>query len=302
MNLIRRLLPAVVLFSAISLAPADTPATRAAKLFSQDQFLRYTDDELHPRLEVSIVTLSNKKGTFTIDLVSAIHIADASYYADLNERFKHYDAVLYELVAPDGQLPEKNAAPHHPVAGLQKLLKSLLGLSYQLDEIDYTSPNFVHADMDPDEFAAAQEKRGESLLGLIMQAYMKQATNGPSTAPIKVRPLPALPPGTAPNLERRQLSFKRLLAPTMSELVDQAETLDGPDGSAIVTDRNDAALKVIRKQRKADKKHIALFYGAAHMPDMATQLVTNDKLKMTKTQWLTAWDLTAPATPPSTQR
>ena len=36
-----------------------------------------------------------------VDLVGAVHIADKRYYRDLNRRFKKYDAVLYELVAPE---------------------------------------------------------------------------------------------------------------------------------------------------------------------------------------------------------
>ena len=41
-----------------------------------------------------------------VDLVGAVHIGDKSYYQDLNRRFRKYDAVLYELVAPEGtQVP-----------------------------------------------------------------------------------------------------------------------------------------------------------------------------------------------------
>ena len=40
----------------------------------------------------------------------------------------------------------------------------------QLDEIDYTKRNFVHADMSPDEFAASMKKKGESLWNMIWKA------------------------------------------------------------------------------------------------------------------------------------
>ena len=43
----------------------------------------------------------------TVDLIAAIHIADAAYYAELNRRFADYDSLLYELVAPvEGRIPE----------------------------------------------------------------------------------------------------------------------------------------------------------------------------------------------------
>ena len=38
-------------------------------------------------------------------------------------------------------------------------MTSALGLSFQLDEIDYTRPNLVHADMTPDEFAQSMRDR-----------------------------------------------------------------------------------------------------------------------------------------------
>src|SRR3954464_10640003 len=42
-----------------------------------------------------------------VDLIGAVHIADPAYYEKLNERFKHYDVLLYELVAPEGTIVEK---------------------------------------------------------------------------------------------------------------------------------------------------------------------------------------------------
>ena len=43
-------------------------------------------------------------------------------------------------------------------ASAQQGLTRMLGLEFQLDRIDYTAPNFVHADMSPKEFEAAMAK------------------------------------------------------------------------------------------------------------------------------------------------
>ena len=60
--------------------------------------------------------------------------------------------MLYELVAPQGTRIPKGAKPgNHPVAMLQNGLKDMLGLEHQLQYIDYTENNMVHADMSPDE-------------------------------------------------------------------------------------------------------------------------------------------------------
>src|SRR5262245_48645158 len=42
-----------------------------------------------------------------IDLVAAVHVGEQGYYRRLNKEFEKYDAVLYELVAPEGARPRK---------------------------------------------------------------------------------------------------------------------------------------------------------------------------------------------------
>ena len=72
-------------------------------------------------------------GDVQVDLVGAVHVGEKSYYAALNECFKKYDAVLYELVAPPGTRIPKGAKPGaHPVAMLQNGLKDMLALEHQL--------------------------------------------------------------------------------------------------------------------------------------------------------------------------
>jgi len=43
----------------------------------------------------------------------------------------------------------------------------------------------------------------------------------------------------------------------------------GPGGSTIVSERNKRALAVLKNQIKKGKRHLAIYYGVAHMPDMA---------------------------------
>ena len=73
-------------------------------------------------METSIVSFSNGKTgeeEATIDLVSAIHVGDRQYYDKLNDLFAHYDALLYELVAPEGSTqpidqPTEASIPSRP--------------------------------------------------------------------------------------------------------------------------------------------------------------------------------------------
>jgi hypothetical protein len=60
----------------------------------------------------------------------------------------------------------------------------------------------------------------------------------------------------------------------------------------IVKDRNAAAMKVFQRQLTSGKRKVAIFYGAAHMPDFDQRLREDFGLKQVEKFWLTAWDLT----------
>ena len=50
-------------------------------------------------------------------------------------------------------------------------------------------------------------------------------------------------------------------------------------------------MRVFQKQLAGGKKRIAIFYGAAHMPDFEQRLTKDFGLKRKSTGWHTAWDL-----------
>jgi hypothetical protein len=68
-------------------------------------------------------------------------------------------------------------------------------------------------------------------------------------------------------------------------------SLGGEEGSVLISDRNEAALKVLRKEIAAGKKRLAIFYGAGHLADMDKHLRQDFGLKPVEITWLTAWDL-----------
>jgi hypothetical protein len=96
----------------------------------------------------------------------------------------------------------------------------------------------------------------------------------------------------------RALRLKRIMAEQFEDMETATAVLDGPEGSTIVTERNKAALRVLRQQFDAGHARIAIFYGAAHLPDMEERLDADFHLKPGGTKWLTAWDLSAQKTPP----
>ena len=121
-------------------------------------------------LETSVSSLASPDGEVQVDLIGAVHVADLAYYRELNERFRDYDVVLYELVAPEGtRVPQGGQKSQHPVGRMQQGIKGLLDLSFQLDHIDYTSDKLVHADMSPEEFAKSMKDRGESFIQILFR-------------------------------------------------------------------------------------------------------------------------------------
>lgn len=246
-------------------------------------------------METAVVRyVSTDRPGVTVDLVGAIHIGDKSYYDDLNKLFESYEVVLYELVAPEGTRVPKEGRPGnnaHPIGAMQNGMGAMLELQHQLDRVDYTKENFVHADMSPEDFNKSMEKRGESLMqmflrmmgqGMVQQAAQQQKEGGGST---DLGLLMAL------FSKDRAHKLKSLFADQFENMESQMLLFDGPDGSTIITERNKKAFEVLDKQLKVGKKNVAVFYGAGHLPDMEKRLAADFGLKREGEKWLTAWSL-----------
>jgi hypothetical protein len=226
-----------------------------------------------------------------VDLVGAVHVGDVAYYQQLNEYFKQYDALLYELVAPVGTVVERGrgASNSHPVGFLQNGMKNLLDLDHQLEEIDYTCPNFVHADMTPDQFAKAMRDRKESFLQmyfkLMSHAMEHQSEMAASGESLDFELFAAL------FSKDRPRRLKTALAKQLSEMESLMVSFGGDEGSVIITERNKMALKVLKEQLTAGKKNLGIFYGAGHLNDMDERLRKDFGLSPVSITWMTAWNL-----------
>jgi hypothetical protein len=174
---------------------------------------------------------------------------------------------------------------------MQNAMTEILALEFQLRGIDYTKANMVHADMSPDQFAAAMRDRGDSFWTILARVMGHAFSSQNDSTLSDARLLMALFD------KNRALALKRILAEEFLDLDDSISAIEGPNGSAIVADRNKVALKVLRKQIDAGKQKIAVFYGAGHMPDFQERLRDEFGLVPISTRWLTAWSLTATAAP-----
>ncbi len=268
---------------------ADAPKEEKAEL----EFTRLNRDDGGESLalEAAIIRYapvdSEKTGPI-VDLVSAVHVAEGAYYEELNRRFRQYDAVLYELVAPEGTVVPKGGPKGNKsaVSMLQTTMTQVLKLQFQLNCVDYTAKNFVHADMTPRQFSESMRNRGESVFKVFMRmlghAMSEQAG---SSGGSDLRLLFALFD------KNRALALKRVLAEEFENMEDSVSILSGPDGSTLITERNKVALEVLKKQIEAGQKKIAIFYGAGHMADIGERLEADFGLAPQETTWLVAWDL-----------
>jgi hypothetical protein len=228
-----------------------------------------------------------------VDLIGAVHIADVAYYRELNERFQQYDALLYELVAPEGTVVERGRGTSnaHPIGAMQNAIKSFLELDHQLEYVDYTKPNFIHADLSPDQFLQAMRARNESFLQMYFR-LMGQAMAQQSDMSARGNSLDA-DLFSALFSKDRPRRLKIALATQLAEMESLMVSLGGEQGSVLITDRNKRALEVLRAQIKAGKKKFGIFYGAGHLADMHERLRKDFGLVPVEITWLTAWNLAA---------
>lgn len=239
-------------------------------------------------LETAVTSFKHQDGT-QVDLIGAVHVGDKAYYKKLNELFSTYDVVLYELVAPEGtRVPRGGQRSQHPVGRMQEGIKTLLDLSFQLNHIDYTVENMVHADMSPEEFSQRMKDRGESFLQILFRMMGQAAaqagkTEGPSDSDL-------LFAFFAPD---RAMRLKRVMASQFEDLEGQMKIFEGPDGSTLISERNKKALEVLRRELKEEHENIAIFYGAGHMPDLSSRLQKEFGYSYAGTDWVQAWDMSA---------
>lgn len=227
-----------------------------------------------------------------IDLVGAVHVGDRRYYRQLNRRFRQYDALLYELVAPEGTkvAQGRGTSSTHPLGALQNGMKSMLEIEHQLERIDYTRPNFVHADFSPEEFFQSMEDRNESFVQLYFrmlgQSIAQQSQQSAKGESADFDFFSALFSKDRPR--QLKIAMAKQFESSMESLM---VGLSGPDGSTLVTERNKRALQVLRRQLDAGKRKLGIFYGAGHLTDMHRRLVADFDVVPVEIEWIDAWDL-----------
>jgi hypothetical protein len=261
--------------------------------------LRYTEDAVAGRLQAAIRKLRSPDGA-EVHLIGAVHVADQSYFEDLNRRFKNYQSILYELVGepePGNPLGARGATDSGGgqaggelswLPALQEKMRRVLDLSSQLEHIDYTAPNFVHADMTVDEFLESRRQHKETFLSLWLRAMQAQMAMGGGQPGNDLAAMAVLM--RILSMRDSAAALKRLVGREFDRVEDLITGLEAGGGTVILGRRNEKALSVLDQELEKGGRRVAVFYGAAHLPDMEARLVSRG-FELTGAEWLDAWTI-----------
>lgn len=260
----------------------------------ETRYLRQAGNEDDARVETAIAHFERDDGV-KVDLFAEVHIAEPSHYAEVQQRLQDYEAVLYELVANPGDLPTAGAASVEDrsiLSAIQGRIGSVMGLGFQLSELDYHQDNFVHADFTPRQFAEAMEAGGETPWTLVLKAMSGSSSRSDlEDANFQIEPIDFVAAARSGQLGlawRKQLTQILLQMNVVQDMLSGTVLLDG---------RNRKAVEVLKEQIELGKKTFAIHYGGAHMPGIEQILTEELRFRRTGTDWVRAWGLTADAMP-----
>lgn len=271
-------------------ASKETQASKESGKAKKLEFMRVVKDGKKPQALQTAVVTYRKPGVENspeVTLIGAVHIAEATYYSKLNQLFRTYDALLYEMVSdPEMGVPDPEERGVSPVSTIQVGMKDALDLSFQLDEIDYKARNFVHADMTPKEFFDCMESRKEGVMQMLLRSMGAGLAMQSSGKGSDIDLLAALV------AEDRAKAMRRAFAGQMEMADGQMAAITGEDGkSTLITERNAKAFEVLAREIDAGKMKLGVFYGAGHLKDMDKRLKEDFGMEAVKTEWMDAWDL-----------
>ena len=209
-------------------------------------------------------------------LVSVAHLGTPEYYAAIQKRLDAKTVVLFEGVGLEDQMKAGPGAATHE-AGIQKQLSNALGLVFQLDAIDYRRKHFVNSDLpfagvekevrERTETVEAPNETYQMLMGAIQGSPQTMDMLKPMmaflTASPEMRETTRLLLIEVLSRAEEMVGFAKSISPEMKDIFD-----------VLLTERNAIVIRDLKTQiaKRQPGENIAVFYGAAHMPELANRL------------------------------
>ncbi len=246
-----------------------------------------------------------------IRLVGVTHLGSAEYYRALQNLLDAQPLVLFEGV---GAADKQFIANRNNQYALQPALARALGLRFQLDAINYSSPHFINSDLSVEElsriFAGSDPAPADS-----SESDADPGSTSDADAPLGE--LLSLMDGSSWTgvFMRFGIAFistsPRLQATVRLVLVETLGSLEGDLGDAtglppdlkrlmeiLIRERNSAVLHDLsqliergRKSRRQRLPSVAVFYGAGHLADLERRIRAELGYIPGSDEWLTAFDV-----------
>ncbi len=233
----------------------------------------------HAALQTAVAHFRAPGSGVEIVLYGVVHVAEADYYARVQRDLDSYTTVLFEGVAPGKEAPTE---ADNSLGDLQMAMGDLLGLTFQKDGIDYTRKNLVHADMNMDQL---KEHLGGGTISPMGQVMSEDQLK-------KMAPMIKMIAGMGKVFMQGNPRMRDQLKLQMATQLSQADLSKGLGEKmtqVILIERNKVVMEVLERQLAAQKDgSIAIFYGAAHMPDLEERLAALG-FQRTSMRWMSAW-------------
>jgi hypothetical protein len=209
-------------------------------------------------------------------LVGVAHIGRPEYYKSIQTLLDAQSLVLFEGVKPKGSQPSTPASFANKDKSMYHAFADAVGLDFQLFDIDYSKPNFQNSDLSWDEvndLAAKQGKEAQGKVSMIEKLISPDSPIKPLLAMIKEDP-------------GSQEAMRVVLVEALAKPGMMMSFLGEGTSNVIVKKRNEKVLQDLKGEMT--RPSIAIFYGAAHMPDMEKSIVSGLQYKESGEKWLTA--------------
>jgi len=211
-------------------------------------------------------------------LVGVAHIGLKAYYGEVQKLLDAQGAVLFEGVR------SKNTPPPNPNGPkmIYQILGDAMGLDYQLTSIDYNRSNWVNSDIPMEELIKLNKKESN---GKSKGFENLSKMLAPDSAESKM---------LASSLGMMPASVKEAMKIFLVQKLSKVDTMlaaftDATTLNVLLHDRNQSVESAFDKQlSKSDPpKSIAVFYGAAHQPEIEKDLRAKFGYQYAEQKWLT---------------
>ncbi len=271
------------------------PLAARADRASETLFLRSTEtDAKLSAIQTSSVEYRPAAGDGpAVWLVAVAHLGTPEYFRAIQQRLDAQTVVLFEGVGFDEAMKQGPGAGTRD-AGIQKQLSNALGLVFQLDAIDYRRQHFVNSDL-PAEGVEKQVRERTDAVEAPNETYkmLLGAIQGSPETMDMLKPMLAFVSASPEMRETTRLLLIEVLSHA-EEMVGLAKSIS-PEMKdlfeVLLTERNAIVIRDLREQiakRKAGET-IAVFYGAAHMTELAKRLREELHYIPAAPQWDTAF-------------